>query len=151
MISDDLLPFSWSMQGIGQSQLEVLNTDEFSSTPFSFVLLSNIKYKIFKCGSQRKIGVQDQLVAQPDDLSDIPIWFSMSIIQIQVTEKYSTAMCYYRSIGPTTTLCQIFLKLETSRLNHNVHLGAQVTFLLELFARDFERFISFLEIKNKYK
>ena len=29
-----------------------------------------------------------------DDLSDIDIWFSMSIIQIQVTEKYSSAMCY---------------------------------------------------------
>ena len=36
-----------------------------------------------------------QLVAQPDDLSDIDIWMSMSIyFQIQVTEKYSTAMCY---------------------------------------------------------
>ena len=31
------------------------------------------------------------LVAQPDDLSDIYIWMSMSI-QIQVTEKYSDVL-----------------------------------------------------------
>ena len=38
------------------------------------------------------------LVAQPDDLSDIDIWMSKSIIyfQIQVTEKYSSAMCYIK-------------------------------------------------------
>ena len=40
-----------------------------------------------------------QLIAQPDDLSDIYVWISMSIIYFdtQMTEKYSTAMCQDRN------------------------------------------------------
>ena len=30
------------------------------------------------------------LIAQPDDLSDIDIWMSMSIINTQITKKYCT-------------------------------------------------------------
>ena len=42
-----------------------------------------------------EISSLEVVSCQPDDLSDIDIWMSMSIIyfQIQVTEKYITAMC----------------------------------------------------------
>ena len=46
----------------------------------------------------KMVQIDTSKVAQPDDLSDIDIWMSMLIIYIyiyiiQVTEKYSTAMC----------------------------------------------------------
>ena len=33
--------------------------------------------------------------SQPDDLSDIDIWISVSNPDTQMTKKYSTAMCYW--------------------------------------------------------
>ena len=79
---------------------KVLMGDDFTFQKTSSVqgnLMDILQQKFLKSipfwdGTCSKDG-RYELVAEPDDLSDIDIWISMSIIQIQVTEKYSTAMC----------------------------------------------------------
>ena len=56
------------------------------------------------------------LIAQPDDLCDIDIWISMSIIytSIPMTKKYSTTMCQFMYVNGSGILREVFVTWECS-------------------------------------